>query len=107
MNNPASFPSSVHHPSFIVHHFPSGMVKSHGAMNILLLTVRVLLSAVFTVAAVTKLSDRRGTERAITDLGLPQATAPLLARVVPFVELAVALMLLPAATAWRGGVAAF
>ena len=83
------------------------MVKSHGAMNILLLTVRVLLSAVFAVAAVTKLGDRRGTERAITELGLPQATAPSLAWAVPLVELAVAAALLPAATAWRGGVAAF
>src|SRR5689334_20113958 len=82
------------------------MVKSHGAMNILLLTVRVLLSAVFAAAALAKLGDRRGSERAITDLGLPQATAPLLAWIVPLVELAVAALLLPAATAWRGGVAA-
>jgi peroxiredoxin len=82
------------------------MVKSHGAMNNLLLTMRVLLAAVFAVAAVAKLGDRRGATRAITDLGLPQATAPLLAWIVPLVELAVAVMLLPATTAWRGGIAA-
>ncbi|MEN3336077.1 MAG: hypothetical protein V7641_5442 [Blastocatellia bacterium] len=83
------------------------MVKSHGAMmNMILLVVRLLLAAVFAVAAVAKLMDRRGARRAITDMGLPQATAPLLAWIVPVAELTVAGMLLPAASAWWGGGAA-
>jgi peroxiredoxin/uncharacterized membrane protein YphA (DoxX/SURF4 family) len=75
-------------------------------MNMILLAVRLLLATVFAVAAAAKLMDRRGAERAITDLGLPQATAPLLAWIVPVVELTVAGMLLPAASAWWGSVAA-
>jgi peroxiredoxin/uncharacterized membrane protein YphA (DoxX/SURF4 family) len=75
-------------------------------MNMILLAVRLLLAAVFAVAAVAKLMDRRGAERAITDLGLPQPTAPLLAWIIPVIELTVAAMLLPAASAWWGGVAA-
>jgi peroxiredoxin/uncharacterized membrane protein YphA (DoxX/SURF4 family) len=74
--------------------------------NMILLAVRLFLAAVLAVAAVAKLMDRRGAERAITDLGLPQATAPLLAWIVPVVELTIAALLLPATTAWWGGVAA-
>ncbi|HJQ27520.1 MAG TPA: MauE/DoxX family redox-associated membrane protein [Blastocatellia bacterium] len=72
----------------------------------ILLAVRLLLAAVFVVAAVAKLMDRRGAERALTDIGLPQATAPLLAWVVPVVELTIAALLLPAMSAWWAGVAA-
>lgn len=75
-------------------------------MNMILLAVRLLLAAVFAVAAAAKLTDRRGTEAAITDLGLPQATAPWLAWLVPVIELVIAGLLLPAAPAWWGGVAA-
>jgi thiol-disulfide isomerase/thioredoxin/uncharacterized membrane protein YphA (DoxX/SURF4 family) len=93
------------------------MVKSHGAacfgkvvlsdrMNIILLAVRLLLAAVFAVAAVAKLTDRRGSEQAIAEMGLPRATAPLLARIVPVIELTIAATLLPASSAWWGGVAA-
>lgn len=75
-------------------------------MNMILLAVRLLLAAVFAVAGVAKLIDRRGAERAVTDLGLPQTAAPLLAWIVPVTELTVAAGLLPAASAWWGGVAA-
>lgn len=75
-------------------------------MNMILLVVRVLLAAVFAVAGIAKLMDRRGAERAINDLGLPQAAAPLLAWMVPVIELTVAAALLPAASAWWGGAAA-
>src|SRR5436853_1448154 len=75
-------------------------------MNMILLAVRLLLVTVFAVAAVAKLMDRRGAERALTGFGLPQATAPLVAWIVPVIELTVAGMLLPAASAWWGGVAA-
>lgn len=72
----------------------------------ILLAVRLLLAAVFAVAAAAKLMDRRGAEWAITDMGLPQATAPLLAWVVPVAELTIAATLLPASSAWWGSVAA-
>jgi peroxiredoxin/uncharacterized membrane protein YphA (DoxX/SURF4 family) len=75
-------------------------------MNAILLAVRILLAAIFAVAAVAKLMDRRGAERAITAIGLPRAVAPLLAQIVPVAEITVAAMLLPAVTAWWGGVAA-
>ena len=50
------------------------------------------LAAVFTVAAVTKLTDRRSTAREFADLGLPAPT--LLTGIVPPVELTVAALLL-------------
>src|SRR4051812_12290111 len=75
-------------------------------INMILLAVRLFLAAVLAVAAVAKLMDRRGAERAVTDLGLPPATAPLLAWIVPVIELTIAALLLPATTAWWGGVAA-
>src|SRR4051812_31367745 len=75
-------------------------------INMILLAVRLFLAAVLAVAAVAKLMDRRGAERAVTDLGLPQATAPLLAWIVPVVELTIAALLLPATTAWWAAVAA-
>jgi len=68
-------------------------------MDIVLLTARLVLVAVFAVAGFTKLTDRDGTVQAMVDFGLPLRWAPSAALLLPFAELAVALALIPGRTA--------
>ena len=75
-------------------------------MDWLALIARLLLSAVFLVAGVGKLADRQGSRQAVADFGVPNMLAAPLARMLPFLELAIALLLVPSATAQWGAVAA-
>lgn len=75
-------------------------------MSFLLLLIRLLLVGVFAVAAITKLLDRSGSRRAVTDFGLPASFARPLGLLIPLAELLVAILLLPTSTAWWGGLAA-
>jgi thiol-disulfide isomerase/thioredoxin len=67
---------------------------------------RLVLSAVFALAAVTKLADRQGTRRAAIDFGAPEPLAAALSRLLPIAELTVAILLLPASTALAGALGA-
>jgi thiol-disulfide isomerase/thioredoxin len=71
-------------------------------MGTTLLVARLLLALVLGVAGVAKLADRAGSRKAVVDFGVPAALAAPLAVLLPFVELAVAVALLPTATAWWG-----
>jgi len=71
-----------------------------------LLVSRLLLAGVFLVAGIAKLADRRGTRQAVADFGAPERVAGPLALVLPIAELTVAALLLPAATAIVGAIAA-
>jgi methylamine dehydrogenase accessory protein MauD len=75
-------------------------------MDVALLVARVLLVSVFTVAGVTKLVDRAGSKQALVDFGVPASLAAPLGILLPLVELAVAVALIPASTAWWGAVGA-
>jgi methylamine dehydrogenase accessory protein MauD len=75
-------------------------------MHVALLVARVLLVSVFTVAGVTKLADRTGSKRALVDFGVPASLAVPLGVLLPLAELAVAVALIPASTAWWGAVGA-
>ena len=75
-------------------------------METLLLIARLLLAAVFTLAGVGKLADEAGSREAMKGFGVPDALVAPFARLLPWVELAIAVTLLPLATAWFGGVAA-
>lgn len=66
----------------------------------------MLLALVFVVAGVAKLADREGSRQAITDFGLPAALAAPLGVLLPLAELAVAVTLMPKATAWWGAMGA-
>jgi thiol-disulfide isomerase/thioredoxin len=68
-------------------------------MDALITTARLILAAVFAVAGTGKLLDRAGTQQAVTSFGLPPVLAPAVARVLPLVELSVAVGLLPAISA--------
>jgi peroxiredoxin len=67
---------------------------------------QLLLTLVFAVAAVAKLADRSATRLAIEAFGVPPRPARALALLLPIAELAIAAVLVPAATARWGALAA-
>jgi thiol-disulfide isomerase/thioredoxin len=67
---------------------------------------RVVLSAVFVVAAGAKLLDRKSTRRSVTEFGAPERLAATVAVLLPLTELAVAVLLLRVDSAAWGGFAA-
>jgi uncharacterized membrane protein YphA (DoxX/SURF4 family) len=72
----------------------------------MLLPLQLALSIVFGLAGITKLLDPAGTRQAITNFGAPQATVPLLSRLIPFSEIAIGVLLLFSSTAKYASVAA-
>src|SRR5215208_3574986 len=75
-------------------------------MDVVLLLARLLLASVFVVAGVAKLVDRAGSRRAAKDFGVPTALAPALGILLSLAELAVAVALILASSAWWGAVGA-
>jgi thiol-disulfide isomerase/thioredoxin len=73
---------------------------------LILLGARLVLAAVLGGAGLAKLLDRPGTRRALEEFGASQRWAAPLAVVLPVAEGAVALALLPTATAWWGALGA-
>jgi peroxiredoxin len=71
-----------------------------------LVLVRVFLALVFGIAGIAKLADASGSRRAIVAFGVPEKFASSLAWVLPFVEILIALSLIPISTAWLGSIAA-
>jgi thiol-disulfide isomerase/thioredoxin/uncharacterized membrane protein YphA (DoxX/SURF4 family) len=63
-------------------------------MLLIIVLVRIALSAVFSLAGITKLMDQAGTREAVKNFGAPEATAPAVSFILPFVELAIAIGLL-------------
>jgi methylamine dehydrogenase accessory protein MauD len=75
-------------------------------MELVLLVVRLLLAAVFLLAGVAKLSDRVGSSKALHDFGLPMGLARPLSWLLSASEIAVAIALVPVASAWYGAAGA-
>lgn len=75
-------------------------------MEELWILVRLFLAAVFAVAALGKLADLRGGRRSATQFGVPEPLAPGFAVALPLVELAIAVLLIPASTALVAAAAA-
>jgi peroxiredoxin/uncharacterized membrane protein YphA (DoxX/SURF4 family) len=75
-------------------------------MDAALLIARLLLAVVFILAGVAKLSDLKGSRKAITDFGLPAVLASPLALLLPLAELGVGAALIPASSAWWGALGA-
>lgn len=74
-------------------------------MDLMVLAARTVLAAVFAVAGVAKLADRKGTRALALDVGVPTALAGPLEWLLPLAELVCAVMLIPAATATAGALA--
>ncbi len=75
-------------------------------MDLLTLLARLLLASVFAVAGVAKLGDRVGSRRVAADFGLPAALSTPLGILLPLAELAVAVALIPTASALWGALGA-
>jgi peroxiredoxin/uncharacterized membrane protein YphA (DoxX/SURF4 family) len=75
-------------------------------MNLILLTTRLILTSVFAVAGTAKLLDRPGSRQSLREFGVPAALSAPLALLLPLAELACAVALLPAASAWWGATGA-
>ena len=75
-------------------------------MSLALVLIRLLLSAVFGVAGITKLLDQHGTREAVKNFGAPQSVAPALALLLPIAELSTATTLLFKSSAWWGALGA-
>ena len=75
-------------------------------MEALELIARFVLAAVFAVAGLTKLADRPGSREALVAFGVPERLASPGAVALPIAELAVAVLLTPAATAAIGAAGA-
>jgi peroxiredoxin/uncharacterized membrane protein YphA (DoxX/SURF4 family) len=73
-------------------------------MDAALLIARLVLAAIFLVAGLAKLADRAGSSQGILNFGLPPAVARPLAIILPLAEVAIGVVLLPAASAWWGSV---
>jgi uncharacterized membrane protein YphA (DoxX/SURF4 family) len=72
----------------------------------LLVTLRLVLAAVFATAGLAKLRDREGTRTALTGFGAPTAAIPALSLLLPLAELAVAGCLLVDPMVRTGGAGA-
>ena len=75
-------------------------------MSVALSLSQLVLALVFTVAGAAKLLDRAGTRRTLSEFGVRAGMVGAAAVALPLVELAVAVALLPAATAFWGSFAA-
>ena len=71
-----------------------------------LLGIRVVLAAVFAVAGAAKLLDREGTSRSLSEFGVPDRALPAAALLLPLLELATAVALIPSGSARWGALAA-
>jgi len=76
-------------------------------MEVLLVLARLVLAAVFAVAGIAKLVDLRGTREGMQGFGVPASLVVPASVALPLVELIVAVLLLPVATAWWGALGAF
>jgi Methylamine utilisation protein MauE len=75
-------------------------------MDVVLLASRMTLAVVLLIAAVAKALDRSGTRDSLERFGVPVALAPAASVALPLVELAVAVALVPVASAWAAALAA-
>ena len=71
-------------------------------MDVILLLARLLPPQSSSWPAWPSFADRAGSRRAVTDFGVPTALAPALGILLPLAELAVAVALIPASSAWWG-----
>jgi len=75
-------------------------------MEIGLLIARIILALVFGIAGFSKAGDTAGLRRTLIEFGVPEKLAVPFGWTLPFVEILVALCLLPLASAWWAAVAA-
>jgi len=75
-------------------------------MEIVYLYLRLFLAAVFSIAAVGKILDFRGSEKSVREFGVPASLAKAVAFCLPVVEIAIAVMLINMNSAFAGSIVA-
>jgi peroxiredoxin len=75
-------------------------------MEALLLAARLILAAVFLVSGIAKLFDLSGSQAAMRSFGVPESMTRAGGILLPIVEIAIALLLLPVSTARWGALLA-
>jgi peroxiredoxin/uncharacterized membrane protein YphA (DoxX/SURF4 family) len=75
-------------------------------MEIILLLIRLFLFGVFVLAGVTKLLDRKGSEKAVKDFGVPEDLSKPIATVLPVAEIVIGMLFLFVGTSWLGAIGA-
>ena len=75
-------------------------------MDSILLLIRLVLFAVFALAAVGKFLDLKGSEKAVKDFGTPEEFAKTFAIALPFAEIVFAFCFLFVSTSWIGAIGA-
>lgn len=75
-------------------------------MDAILLALRLILAAVFLLAGIGKLLDRKGSKKALSDFGVPRFLVGGLAVMLPVAEILVAAALIFVQTSWFGSVGA-
>jgi peroxiredoxin len=75
-------------------------------MDALLLAARLILAAVFAVSGISKLFDLSGSQAAMRSFGVPERFTRAGGVALPIVELVIAILLIPAATARWGALLA-
>ncbi|MBL8126532.1 MAG: DoxX family protein, partial [Chloroflexia bacterium] len=75
-------------------------------MDGLLLLARLVLAAVFVVSGIAKLLDLTGSQSAMRSFGVPESFSKVAGIALPVVEILIAVLLLPVASAKWGALAA-
>ncbi|BBJ22127.1 MauE/DoxX family redox-associated membrane protein [Candidatus Nitrotoga sp. AM1P] len=75
------------------------------SINELLVTARLILIAVFITAGIAKLSNPQGFKEGLIDFGVPYSLRKPIGMALPFVELSLAMLLIPSSTVWWTSVA--
>jgi thiol-disulfide isomerase/thioredoxin len=75
-------------------------------MDGLLLLARLVLAAVFVVSGIAKLLDLAGSQSAMRSFGVPESSSKVAGIALPVVEILIAVLLLPVASAKWGALAA-
>lgn len=76
-------------------------------MEVLLLLIRLFLTAIFLLAGIGKLLDLKGSEKAVKAFGTPDEMAKTMAIALPFAEIVFGVCFLFTATSWLGAVGGF
>ena len=74
-------------------------------MEILLFTIRLFLFGIFALAGIGKLFDLKGSKKAVEDFGVPEGLSKPASVLLPIVEIAIAISLLPIQTSWFAAIA--
>jgi peroxiredoxin len=82
------------------------VVQGFDRMDALLLVARLVLAAVFLVSGISKLVDLSGSQAAMRSFGIPESMSRSAGIALPIIEIVIAILLLPVATAKWAALAA-